>query len=141
MIEPRSFQEATRTVTVSYPIPFLVATLLAFWLGCFGGAMATADALRWILTGSGALTTLAAVGLAAYAVLYKPDLLRSERYSLLNRYIELAGDNEMSTTGRAALDRTMLAFLDEDVPKKAAILPKVSLEWRSPPCRRIAAPT
>ena len=119
MIEPRSFREATRTVTVSYPIPFLVATLLAFSLGCFGGALATSAALRWALTGTGALTTLAAVGFAADAVLHKPDLLRSERYSVLNRYIDLVGDNEMSTTDRATLDRTMLAFLDEDVPKKA----------------------
>jgi hypothetical protein len=119
MIEPGSFREATRTVTVSYPIPFLVATLLAFGLGCFGGALAAWGPLRWVFVGIGAFTALIAIGLAVYAVLHKPDLLRSERYSLFNRYFDMLGDAEMDQAARDAAGKTILGFIEPAVPKHA----------------------
>ena len=119
-MDTRSFREIVRTVTVSYPIPFLFAGLIAVLLFCFTGAAVLQGPKSWVFAATGIVSFLVAVGIAIFAVMRKPDLLRSERYSLVSRYIDLVGDNEMNTTDRAALDRTMLAFLDEDVPKKAA---------------------
>jgi hypothetical protein len=75
--ESRGFREVVRTVTVSYPISFQIAALLTFTLGCFGGALVASDALRWLFAGVGASTPFAAIGFAGYAMLRKPDLLRS----------------------------------------------------------------
>jgi len=113
----RAFHEVVRTVTVSYPIPFMMTCLLAFALGCIGFAMTTATPwIAAVLIVTACLIALAAVAFGGYALLRRPDLLRSERFNLLNRYIDVVGDHEVN---RAGLDRTMLAFLDEDVPKKA----------------------
>ena len=63
---------------------------------------------------------LIALGIAVYAVICRPELLRSEQYNVINRYIDLVGDDRDRHTELSALDRTMLAFLDEAVPKKVA---------------------
>ncbi len=120
MIEPKSFGEVVRTVSVTYPIPFLVAVSFAFALACLGGAMAVGNPLRWVLAGVGMLSAVTAVGIMVYSVLRRPDLLRSEQYNVVSRYIDLVGDNEANRMDLTALDRTMLAFLDEDVSKQAA---------------------
>ena len=120
MIEPKTFGEVTRTVSVTYPVPFLVAILMAAALGCFAGALATTDMLRWLIAGTGAVVALIALGIAVYAVICRPELLRSEQYNVINRYIDLVGDDRDRHTELSALDRTMLAFLDEAVPKKVA---------------------
>lgn len=119
MMDTRSFREIVRTVTVSYPIPFLFAGLIAVLLFCFTGAAVLQGPKSWVFAATGIVSFLVAIGIAIFAVMRKPDLLRSERYSLVSRCIDLVGNNEMSTTDRAGLDRTMLAFLDEDVAKKA----------------------
>jgi hypothetical protein len=114
------FRQVTRTVTVSYPIPFIVSCLLAFALAFVGfGTAATSPWIAAPLITTGCLIALAAVAYAGYALLRRPDLLRSERFNLVNRYIDVIGDNEVNRSGRDALDRTVLAFLDEDVSKKA----------------------
>lgn len=95
----------------------MMTCLLAFALGCIG--FATTTATPWIavvLMAIAGLNALAAVSFAGYALLRRPDLLRSERFNLLNRYIDVVGDHEANRTG---LDRTVLAFLDEDVSKKS----------------------
>lgn len=120
MIGSGGFREAIRTSTVSYPIPFMFAALLAFALACFGLATLSLDALRWVLAVIGALCTLGAVGLAAYAVVFREGLLRSERHSLAQRYIEALGDSDMDQAARDALSRTILGFVEETKPKKAS---------------------
>ena len=118
-MNPSTFREIVRTVTVSYPLPFLFAGLIAVLLFCFSGVALVREPFAWIFAATGVVAFLVAAGLAIFAIVRRPDLLRSERYSLVNRYIDVVGDNEMNRTDRAALDRTMLAFLEEDVPKKA----------------------
>jgi len=116
---PSTFREIVRTVTVSYPIPFMFAVLIAVLLFCFSGAAIVREPLAWIFAATGVTAFIVAVGVAIFAIVRRPDLLRSERYSLVNRYIDVVGDNEMNRPDRAGLDRTVLAFLEEDVPKKA----------------------
>jgi hypothetical protein len=86
-----------------------------------GGALAAGDMLRWLLAGTGAVAALSAVGLAAYAVLYKPELLRSERYTLVSRYFDMLGDVEMNQSARDAAGRTILSFAEENTAKKSSI--------------------
>lgn len=79
-METRGFQEAIRTATVTYPIPFAFAVLLLFALLCFGGSLLAEGALRWVLVGTALFSTVSSVGLLAYAVLFNTELLRSERH-------------------------------------------------------------
>ncbi len=116
---PHAFTEVIRTVTVSYPIPFMLACLLAFALGCMGLAVATASVtVAVVMLVTGCLTALAGVGFAGYALLRRPDLLRSERFNVLNRYIDLIGDDR-NKADQPGLDRAVLTYLEEAVPKKA----------------------
>ena len=121
MIDPSSFREAIRTVSVSYPIPFLFATLLAFAVCCMGGAVAATDVLRWLFAGVSVIAALIAFALAIYAVLHKPELLRSEHYTLVSRYFDMLGDVEMPQSARDAAGRTILGVAEENTAKKAAI--------------------
>ena len=119
MQESRAFTEVVRTVTVSYPIPFILACLLAFALGCMGLAAATASPIAAVvMLATGCLAALAGVGFAGYALLRRPDLLRSERFNVLNRYIDLIGDDR-NRAEQPSLDRVVLSYLEEAVPKKA----------------------
>lgn len=120
MIGPSGFREAIRTATVSYPIPFMFSVLLAFALACFGLATISSDALRWVLAVTAALCTLSAVLMGVYAIVFREGLLRSERHSLVQRYIEALGDSDMDPAARNALGRTILDFTDEKTPKKAS---------------------
>ena len=119
MIGEDGFREAIRTATVSYPIPFMFAALLAFALVCFALASVSADALRWLLAVTGAFCTLSAIAMAAYAIVFREDLLRSERHSLVVRYIQALGDSDMDAATRGELRRTILGFAEEKTEKKA----------------------
>lgn len=116
----RLFQEVTRTVTVSYPVPFILACLLACGLGCFGvAATLGSQFLAGLIYVAGLIAMLAGIGFTGYALLRRPDLLRSERFNLMNRYIDVRGDDRTDT----GLDRTMLTYLEEDLPKRAVPSP------------------
>ena len=116
----RLFQEVTRTVTVSYPVPFMLACLLAFALGCFGVASTLSFGFfAGSILAAGMFAMVAAVFFAGYALLRRPDLLRSERFNLMNRYIDVRGDDRMGT----GLDRAMLTYLEEDLSKRAVPTP------------------
>ena len=112
------FQEVVRTVTVSYPIPFMLACLLGFALGCFGlAAVAANPVISGIILGTGCLSALAGAVSAGYAVLRKPELLRSERFNLMSRYMDMYGEDGNKADQRG-LDQAMLTYIAEDVPKR-----------------------
>jgi hypothetical protein len=111
MIGSREFREAIRTVDVSYPIPFILTVLLAFAVVCFGLAVAASELLRWLFVAFGGMAALVAFGLAAFAVLARPGLLRSERHSLVTRYLELLGDSDMDTPARDSAERAVLRYI------------------------------
>ena len=146
-MDTRSFREIVRTVTVSYPIPFLFALLIApsavlangvvqggvlsyllrnqgigtgrqSLLFCFTGAAVLQGPKSWVFAATGIVSFLVAVGIAIYAVMRKPDLLRSERYSLVNRYIDLLEDGDMDQTTRDAAAKTIDGYMEESVPKR-----------------------
>jgi hypothetical protein len=117
-MELSGFREAIRTATVGYPIPFILATLLAFAVLCFGGALSASDAMRWILAGCGIFVMLSGVGIAIYATLFKEHLLRSERHSLTTRLIDALGDSDMDPASRNSLSTAIPDLLIEHKTKR-----------------------
>jgi hypothetical protein len=106
-MDTRAFREATRTVSVSYPAPFLVVAFLAFSLVCLCLAVIAHGWLVLVLTGLGAFVAACGVGLGCYALLRRPDLLRSERYSLVTRFIEFVGNHDLDPSLREQLGHTI----------------------------------
>lgn len=92
--DQRAFREVVRTVTVDYPIPFLFASLLTFALGCFGLSAAAAAPISLLLAAAGVISTMSALVIVFYAILFRTDLLRSERHSLLTRAIDVMLDSD-----------------------------------------------
>ena len=113
------FREIVRTVTVSYPVPFLFAGLLAVFFFSFTGAALLHEPMSWIFAAIGIIAFLVAAGLAVYGIVRRPELLRSERHSLVSRFIDLLDDGDMDQATRAAMAKTIDGFMEESVPKKA----------------------
>ena len=109
MLEPSGFREIVRTATTGYPIPFAFATFLAFALACLGFATFGADSLRWVLVGFGGSAFLGASALRAYAVLRKPDLLRSEHHVLAQRVLRIAEDSDLTAASLERIGQIVLS--------------------------------
>ncbi len=107
----------------------MFACLIAVLLFCFTGAALVQGPLAWIFAATGIVSFLVAVGIAIYAIGRKPDLLRSERYSLVSRYMDLLDDGDMDQATRDAAAKTIDGFMGESVPKRT--LPGVTREPRS----------
>jgi len=103
VISPRTFREAIRTTTVSYPVPFLSGIFLLFSLLCLVESIAADGGLRWLLAGTGVVGALAAFLAAGYALVRKPELLRSESYQERVLLINIIGDSEIDQATRAEL--------------------------------------
>jgi len=118
VIGERAFREAIRTVTVSYPIPFLVTVLLASAVLIFSlSALVGTGVLRWLLAGCAIATMLTALGIVVYGVGRRPELLRSERFTLLSRYFEVIGDSAMTPEARSQMN-VLLSTLDDEARKE-----------------------
>lgn len=118
MIDPRSFREAIRTATVTYPVPFVFSTLLLFSLLCFGGSLSVTGLLRWLLAGTAIFGAISAVSAFGYALLVKPELLRSESHALLTRYFDVLGDSEMDPTARERVSSAILVVAEDRMSKR-----------------------
>ena len=120
MTDPRTFREIVRTVTVSYPIPFLVALLVAAGVICLGMGAVGKNRVAWLAAGAGGVMIVAACAIAIYAVLRRPDLLRSERHSLMTRAIDILMDKDVSERARDRAGTLLDGLLaQEDIPKRA----------------------
>jgi hypothetical protein len=129
-METRGFQQAIRTATVTYPIPFMVGILLLFALLCFGASVATEGVHRWVLTGTAAIAAVAAIGILMYTVCVRPDLLRSESHVLMMTVTNIMGDKEMDPEQRERVSRALLDVLGHRRPKGS------SFDETRPPNRR-----
>ena len=105
MIDPSGFREVIRTVSVQYPVPFVLALFLAFALACFGLAAAASPPISWVIGFAGAVAAACAAVLAFFAFFVRRELLRSEHHSLMSRAFDIlldkeAGDNARSHAGK-----------------------------------------
>lgn len=116
-METRGFQQALRTATVTYPIPFMVGILLLFALLCFGASVTTEGAHRWVLTITAVAVAIAALGILIYTVCVRPDLLRSESHVLMMTITNIMGDEAMNPEQRARMGHALLDALGQRRPK------------------------
>jgi hypothetical protein len=116
-METRGFQQAIRTATVTYPIPFMVGILLLFALLCFGGSIAAEGAHRWVLIGTAVTVAVVALGILIYAVCVRPDLLRSESHVLMMTITNIIGDKEMAPEQRQRVNHALSDVLGQRRPK------------------------
>ena len=106
-MDPRLFQQAIRSATVTYSVPFLVAVFLLFGLLCLGGAIFVGDALRWVLAGLACLAVVVASFGALYGILVRPDLLRSEAHEFRMTVAEIVGDPDVDRGVRSELAKQL----------------------------------
>ena len=106
-MDPRLFQQAIRSATVTYSVPFLVAIFLLFGLLCLGGAMFVNDALRWLIGGCGCLAVAVAAFCALYGLLVRPDMLRSEAHEFRMTIAEIVGDPDVDREVRSELAKQL----------------------------------
>ena len=118
-MEASGFQQAVRSATPTYPIPFAFAIGLLFAALCFGGSLEVEGALRWALAGTAIFATLSSFGLLGYAVLAKNELLRSEQHVLLMAVSNVIGDRDMDPATRERVSRAVLEAADKRLPKSA----------------------
>ena len=94
-MDARTFQEAIRSATVTYPIPFIFAILLLVTILCAGGILLSASWRSVFLATVGGFCAVAAVALVACAFAFRPELLRSEQHVLRMTMASIIGDRDM----------------------------------------------
>lgn len=115
-MDTRVFQEAIRSATVTYPILFVFGVLLLFALLRLGGSMIAADWLRVLFAVLGSAATVSAIALVAYAIRFRPEMLRSERHVLSMRVAQMMGDKDMDPATRERLSHMVIDA--EDRPRQ-----------------------
>jgi hypothetical protein len=116
-MDARLFQEAIRSATVTYPIPFVFGILLLFAVLCFGGSLIAHDWLMVLLAVIGSLSAVSAIALVGYAAGFKPELLRSERHVLSMRIAHILGDKDMDAGTRERISHIVFDPGERLTPK------------------------
>ncbi len=104
-MDARTFHEAIRSATVTYPIPFVFAVLLLFGILCLGASLLSSGAQCVFFSVLGAFC---AVVLVACAFAFKPELLRSEQHVLRMTMASIIGDRDMPPDTRERVSRAVL---------------------------------
>jgi len=107
----RNLREATRSVHVSYPAPYLATALLLSGIVVIGLATAFSGWERVLLLGFTGSLFLGALFLIVWSALARPELLKSEQYVLLDRMMTSMGDKRMDPRARARLQLQVLESL------------------------------
>ncbi len=104
----RTAREVISGRQISYPVPYLLVILSLLCVACLVIAMFARDTVQVIalVLGCGAFALGAAV--LVVAIIFKPELLRSERHEQVMRLIDIVGDSEMGPTDRANLVTAVL---------------------------------
>jgi hypothetical protein len=118
-MDARLFQEAIRSATVTYPIPFIFGVLLLFSVLSLGGALVASDWPRILLAVLGSISFGSAITLVGYAVRCRPELLRSEQHVLRMTMAHMIGDRDMDAATRERLSHAISDPDDRPGPKGA----------------------
>ena len=114
-MDARVFQEAVRSATVTYPIPFVFAVLLLFAVLCLGGCLISSGWQSILLAVLGGVSAIGAIGLVAWAFALRPEMLRSEHHVLSMRVAQMMGDKDMDPAVRERLGHLIVD--PEDRPR------------------------
>jgi hypothetical protein len=106
-MDPGIFQQAIRSATVTYSIPFLFAVSLLFAVLCLGGSLLAEGPLRWLFGSLGTLGAVAGFVIGLHGVFFRPDLLRSEAHEFRMTIANIVGDADVDQGIRAELVRQL----------------------------------
>jgi Na+(H+)/acetate symporter ActP len=118
-MDARILQEAIRSATVTYPIPFVFGVLLLFAVLCLGGSLITTDWLRILFAALGVVSALSAIAFVAFAITFRPETLRSEQHVLSMRMAQMIGDKDMDPALRERLSHLVVDADDRPRAKSA----------------------
>ena len=107
-MDARLFQEAIRSATATYAIPFMSTVLLLFALLSLVRCALFNDAMRILLATCGSVSSITAIGSYIYAIFRKPELLRSEQHVERMTIANMIYDKDMDPAVRDQLGRTLL---------------------------------
>jgi Na+(H+)/acetate symporter ActP len=116
-MDARILHEAIRSATVTYPIPFVFSVLLLFAVLCLGGSMVATEWLRVLLAVLGTGSAVSAIALVAYAIISRPETLRSEQHVLSMRMAQMIGDKDTDPAVRERLSQLVIDAEDRPRPK------------------------
>ena len=94
-MDARTFQEAIRSATVTYPIPFIFSILLLVTVLPASGVLLSTGWRSVFLAALSGFCAVAAVVLAGCAFALRPELLRSEPHVLRMTMASVIGDRDM----------------------------------------------
>jgi hypothetical protein len=93
---------------ISYPVPYILVILCVLCLACLIVAAHSADATQTIALVLACSAFVTAIAILVFAVVFRPELLRSERHEQTMRLIDIVGDPEMDQADRAKLGTALL---------------------------------
>ncbi len=96
MFDPKDVRTVIGEVRATYAVPFLLAMLFGAAILVLVLSAFVPGPLAWGLFGVAATLIVAALLLLAYAVLRRPDMLRSERYRAFSQVMTIIGNDELS---------------------------------------------
>ena len=89
---------------ISYPVPYMLVILCTLCVACLIVALHSNDATQTVARSAFA----AAIAVLLIAVVFRPELVRSERPEQTMRLIGIIGDREMDNETRTELARRLL---------------------------------
>lgn len=92
---------------ITYPVPYLLVILSALCLACLIAAMFAVGAVQTVALALSCAAFLVTMAIIAYALLFRPELLRSERHQQIMRVIDVVADSDMDQTTRTELLRRL----------------------------------
>lgn len=93
---------------ISYPVPYILVILVVLCVICLLIACYAVDATKVVALVLACGSFVALIAISLFSVLFKPELLRSERHEQTMRLIDMIGDPEMDHTTRAELAKKLL---------------------------------
>src|SRR6185437_941579 len=95
---------------ISYPVPYLAVILACLCAACLVIAMLAADAVRIVALVIACIVAIFLIGMIAYALIVRDNLLRSERHEQVTRLIDIAGDKDTAPDVRDRVSQTLVAL-------------------------------
>ena len=92
---------------ITYPVPYILVILSALCLACLITAIFAVGTVQTVALALSCAAFLGTMAVIAYALLCRPDLLRSERHEEIMRLIDVVADSDMDQATRTKLLRRL----------------------------------
>lgn len=106
----RTAREVISWRQINYPVPYVLVILSVLCVAYLVIAMFAPASVQLVALVLGCGAFVIAAALLVVAVIFKPELLRSERHEQVMRLIDIVGDSEMAPAAQANL---VTAVLDQ----------------------------